>query len=1105
VFDAFVSYRHVQADRGWARWIQRELETYRIPRSVPAENHPKRRLRRVFRDEDELVTVPDLSEEIKANLRRARFLVVVCSPRTAASEWIDAEIAYFASLGRAERIIPLLVEGEPRDVFPSALRHLHDMVGGDFGTEPLAADVRPLVGESLRERKRMAKLRIAARVIGCRFDELRRREQQRRIRRLRLAATGLAGLAAILLLATVLVIGLARVANANADQSRRRLVASLVESGARAENTGDVDRALVYFAEALQGDSAATPGAGGRWIDRLLARSRQTGTTARLAAQDSMVRMRFTAALQLFPTLVRVIPPGTGLVVAELSPDGRCLLTGSDSTPPSVWNVKTGARCVQFPTADAPAKTAMVRYDSGGTRFLTKDPRGYVRVWDARSGHPVSPVIRARSSETLPEWTDLTLDGRRILLPVKFGEEVFAALVDVRSGDTVRVFGTRGSGSDVSFAAISPDGGSVVTSESSGLHRLWSVSTGEPRGAPLADHDFTGDEGSPPILTHAEFDATSTYLVTASWGGSGRVWRVSDASPVTPPLLHTRLIEGVPGEYAVYHAAFSPSGDRVVTAGDDGTARVWNARTGALVCQTERSDPDGEMLFADFSPGGDRISTAGLAGARVWDASTCVPETPSLRHSGPLESARFGRDDRTLITTGPRSAVRVWDVPRDPLTPFTPGARHSQPGYTLLGPRLVEYGTGILAVWDAERRTARALPVEPGRTITAVALSRDGARLAASDSLGQITVWNAVTRQPVSRDRIHIAGPGGQPPDARPLLRISPDGRGLVAGFPGALSLWETSSGRRLAVLEGAVAVAFGSDSRALFSRSVAKELDYGPDGLQVLPPRTAYAVEARDARTGTPIPLRLARTGGSVTLGAPPPGFVYVNRLLEEVSYSPQRGWTAEALNGQVGLFDQLREGTRAGVIAAQGAMADPRSFVRSAFLSPDGTRLVVTTGDGIVRVWDVDTQNPVTGRFVNEVVSSARFSADGRLLLTESGHSHFRVWEAETGIAVSPVLRQGAASQNATFSPDGRRVVTWGQVGRSWTARMWDLSPDLRPAHDLMAIAEFLSSQRIDGSGTLVPVEPGFGRSAGPGLQECVRNRHNRCGVLDGQKRGP
>lgn len=191
-YDAFISYRHRQPDKKWADWLVRALETYTPPRSLrkrlDARGVPSR-VTRVFRDEDETSAGGDLSEQLRTALEQSRSLIVICTRNTPASPWINQEVAFFESLGRATRVLPLLVEGEPQEAFPPALL---DSVGARIGTpvggaetavEPLAADVRAAVGVGASKVKRRALLKLVARLLGVPYDDLYQRDRQRRRRR----------------------------------------------------------------------------------------------------------------------------------------------------------------------------------------------------------------------------------------------------------------------------------------------------------------------------------------------------------------------------------------------------------------------------------------------------------------------------------------------------------------------------------------------------------------------------------------------------------------------------------------------------------------------------------------------------------------------------------------------------------------------------------------------------------------------------------------------------------------------------------------------------------------------------------------------------------
>ena len=221
-FKAFISYSH--RDKDWSTWIQRALEAYRVPRRLvgsEGEFGPiPRRLTPVFLDREELSSGSDLSAKVRECLDGSESLIVVCSPASAQSIWVNEEIRYFRSCGREDRIFALIVDGDPQSsspdeqCFPSALTTDPD------GTtrEPLAADARKWADGKL-----LAKLKIISGMLGIRLDELRRRDMQRR-HRLWMTSAGAA--VAVALVMTVLAV--VAITARNAAENRREHAEDLV-------------------------------------------------------------------------------------------------------------------------------------------------------------------------------------------------------------------------------------------------------------------------------------------------------------------------------------------------------------------------------------------------------------------------------------------------------------------------------------------------------------------------------------------------------------------------------------------------------------------------------------------------------------------------------------------------------------------------------------------------------------------------------------------------------------------------------------------------------------------------------------------------------------
>jgi eukaryotic-like serine/threonine-protein kinase len=197
---AFVSYSH--ADKRWGDWLHRALETYRVPKRLVGKNGifgpVPRRLYPIFRDREELSASSSLGTNIQRALQQSRSLIVICSPRSARSRWVNEEIKYFKSLNREARILALIAAGEPNaaeakdgaspeeECFPEALRFRMD-AGGVVTrerTEPIAGDAR-----KGKDGKLNAKLKLIAGLIAVDYPALKQREQERRRRYLMGLAT----------------------------------------------------------------------------------------------------------------------------------------------------------------------------------------------------------------------------------------------------------------------------------------------------------------------------------------------------------------------------------------------------------------------------------------------------------------------------------------------------------------------------------------------------------------------------------------------------------------------------------------------------------------------------------------------------------------------------------------------------------------------------------------------------------------------------------------------------------------------------------------------------------------------------------------------------
>ena len=194
-YRAFITYAH--EDEQKARWLRKKLEEFPVPQNlvgrkgrfgkIPSRLYP------IFRDRDELPGSAQLGSIIEQALNDSSHLVVLCSPHAVKSRWVNEEIRLFKQMGKGDRILCLLLDGEPmaedlahakgKECLPLAVRRKIDQNGNliDEIDEPGAADLRDS-GDGEKD----ALLKIVAGLLGLGLDEIKQRDMIARQRKLAL-------------------------------------------------------------------------------------------------------------------------------------------------------------------------------------------------------------------------------------------------------------------------------------------------------------------------------------------------------------------------------------------------------------------------------------------------------------------------------------------------------------------------------------------------------------------------------------------------------------------------------------------------------------------------------------------------------------------------------------------------------------------------------------------------------------------------------------------------------------------------------------------------------------------------------------------------------
>ncbi len=191
-YDAFISYRHGGIDQVVAGTLHKQMESFRLPKSVIGKGNGKTKISRVFRDKEELPLSSDLEDNIREALSESEWLIVICTKRLKESKWCMKEIDTFIELRGQEHVLAVLVEGEPYESFPEQLLSRKVKTIDENGkeiviekdVEPMAADIRGRDEAQVKKNIKSEKLRILAPIFALDYDDLKQREKERRIKRI---------------------------------------------------------------------------------------------------------------------------------------------------------------------------------------------------------------------------------------------------------------------------------------------------------------------------------------------------------------------------------------------------------------------------------------------------------------------------------------------------------------------------------------------------------------------------------------------------------------------------------------------------------------------------------------------------------------------------------------------------------------------------------------------------------------------------------------------------------------------------------------------------------------------------------------------------------
>ena len=1063
---AFICYSHT--DEKWADWLHKSLETYRIPKhlvgTATREGIVPKRLFPIFRDRAELPGSANLGEHIEAALRQSRYLIVICSPRAVHSKWVDQEIRMFKSWGREDRVLCLVIEGEPHsttrpectepECMPEAVRFWVDNERGltQIPTEPIAADAR-----KNKDGKKDALLKILAGILGVEFDALKQREEERRIKQQRVT---LAASAALLIIFSVIGAEFylqrneaisARIAAENEAENAKRARKEAIAAQEAAE--AERQKAVAAFEKAQQ--SAVEAQKAREEAERAAQAAKKSADEEKLAkdkmreardleakahadAEQKKKRMEETLALSDFTTASRLIEEGNeSKALAYLS---RALRYDRENAAVvsrviSILSQRNWGLPKFEPLRHA-AEVRGAQFSPDGRWILTRSENN-VALWNVATGQHVFTVqhdqeiksaafspdgkwfVTASADGIAQIWE--TISGQKYGEPLKHhgsvnyavfsndgklvataSQEKTAQIWDVASTKLIAKTGEHDG--PVQLVRFTPDGKSLITAAASSAKR-WEVATGQPIGLTMS---HAGGVYALAVSPNGK------WILTASLDHTARLWDAITGEPVGQPMTHDDWI---------FDAKFSPDGLQVLTASSDTTARLWDIATGKCV----RFRHDMGVNTANFSPNGRWIITACADGtARVWD-KTGNPVCESLNHLIGVHDAQFSPDGRFVVTASADRTAKVWSISSG--RPAVEPLRHAQQVNSAVfspdGRWLATVSNDRTArIWDVKSARPATAPLRHWGAVISAAFSPDGKYLATGAEDGSAQVWEVASGKALFKDALdHKSWVNS--------VSFSPDGAWLVtASEDRRARVWDLQTGKLV--------------YEPLKHEGIVKSASFSPDGRWIITASYSKTVKVWNAATREPVSPTMAHNGEIRSAVLSPDGKFLVTGSEDK---------TARVWNPATGeMLFELPHDAAVSIVAFV-----PRNVWET-------KKWIVTVSEKVARVWDISARKAVTEPLKHdENIQAVTFGPYGNLLVTASGKD-LRIWEASSGRIVIEPIRHEKEIRSVAFSPDGNFVVTTSadQAARIWLASIRGNAPEW-----LRDMADAVGGYKLDNYG--------------------------------------
>jgi len=644
-YKAFLSYSHT--DEAFGKWLHKQLERYKIPKKLYSDypNLPKS-LYPIFRDRYELNAGDDLGVEIPKALADSEALIVVCSPNSANSKWVNQEIIDFKMMYGEERIFPIIIDGEPfakesdkfddgLECFPEALKYRVDGNGNlmDERTSILASST--IEKEDGRE---LAKLKLIAGVLGVSFGEFYDRDKQEQNKR-RAFLIGSLGVVSSLA-------GISVWKWFEADEKTLKVSSLLYHQ--------TMEQGLIYkkyfnnplktkliFAKAISQSNDDLQLKNAKILYNSIKNSVKIQNIFEQNYPVQNVILADNLLLGLSGNEIKVWNLELNKNLFDLKHDAKIngavltkrknfLLSWSDDNTIRLWNLKDAKQ------------TLILKHDFFVSGAMFSHDESQIVVWSYWSEKIKLWSVEKRKQllefyHNLVNGVIFSKDDRRLL---SWGDDHKVKLWSVNDTRPLHIFehdsGLKSQDKSVNGATFNKDMNYILSWSNDSTVRLWNVNSG--KLISILKHDFW--------VSRAIFSKYRNLVLSWGWDSELKLWEIGSNKPLKK-FTHKDFVGG---------AVFSKDEKRILSWANN-TLILWHIESKEKVLETEHNDYVKEAKFSNDENYILSWSRDEVYVRRIRDEALFV-----LKHDDKVNGAFFTKDNKQVITWSEDKNIKLWKI-----------------------------------------------------------------------------------------------------------------------------------------------------------------------------------------------------------------------------------------------------------------------------------------------------------------------------------------------------------------------------------------------------------------------------------------------------------